>query len=1394
MSETRKSNLLGKITVLVVICFFALSAEGKYGGGSGISNDPYLIYDVNQMNQIGLSGNQVDWDKHFKLMADIDLSEYTGTSFNIIGTSWDNAFTGVFDGNGHTISNFSYTYTGTDYIGLFRCVSGVNAEIKNLELIDPNVDAGTGDFVGSLVGLLGVGGGTITNCYVDGGRISGGDYVGGLVGYNSHGTVTDCDAISSVSGGRCVGGLVGYNSSSTITNCYSSGSVEGYYYIGGLVGYNYDGTITTSFSTGSITGNNDVGGLVGWNYGTITNCYSTGSVAGSFVVGGLVGTNGYCYYSNCYSGIISNCYSTGSVTGTTDVGGLVGYNEEGKVLCSFWDIETSEKTWSSGGMGKTTSEIQTAITFSSWGCVGSFWTIDDGNDYPRLWWENKPGELITTPSYGGGSGEPNDPYLIYTAEQLNMIGLTACHHSKYFKLMADIYLSGFTGTSFNIIGYFVDLYSPDNKPFTGVFDGNGHTISNFTYTSPGTSYIGLFTCIDGDAEIKDLVLIDPNVDVGTGDSVGSLVGRVSGGTITNCYVKGGSVSGDQYVGGLVGWNRDTIFNCCSTGSVSGYRIVGGLVGRNSSSTITNCYSTGNVSGYVFVGGLVGYNSSSAITYCYSTGSVSGYSFVGGLVGYNTSSAITNCYSEGNVSGSKNVGGIVGYNIGEVMASFWDIETSGQSTSAGGTGLPTAEMQTMRTFYDAGWGCEPVWTIDEGVDYPRLVWENKPGELITVPSDLYGGGTGEPNDPYLIYSAEQLNKIGLFTCHWDKDFKLMEGIDLGVFTGTSFNIIGYRVGWINNKPFTGVFDGNGHTISNFTCTSTGTDYIGLFGYVTGEIKNLGVIDPNVNAGTGISVGSLVGINSGRITNCYVKGSSVTGHLYVGGLVGYNYDGTISNCYVEGGSVSGDSYVGGLVGENDGIISHCYSTASVEGDEIVGGLVGENDYSGTIANCYSKGSVSGDEIVGGLIGYNDRGTIINSYSTSSVTGRYDRVGGLMGENDRGSITGCYATGNVTGYIMVGGLAGKNLRGEITDCYAKGETIKGYSAIGGLVGENGSYSTIINCYSTGSIVGDYSVGGFVGFNYGTITNCYSTGSVWGEGAVGGLVGETYDPGTITNCYATGSVSGNNNAGGLVGENGFFTTITNCYSTGSVSGVENVGGLVGGDYGGKVTNSFWDIETSGQEWSGGGTGLPTAEMQTMSIFTDTGWDFVGETVNGVEDIWWILEGVDYPRLWWEGMQVPMKLTPRTLNCRSQGNWVKAHLTLPKGFTVADVDPDRPAVLHSFGFESAPLYVFVNKDKLVEIEAAFERQAVCSLAGNWPQALTVVGFMADGNIFLGTSTVRIIHPGMNVIEELASCWLQGDCVHPTWCGRIDMNRDSLVNLHDYALLMNIEVEFVTDE
>ena len=167
MTRASISNLLGKITVLVVICFFALSAEGKYGGGTGEPNDPYLIYDANHMQAIGADSN--DWDKCFKLMADIDLSGYTGEEFNIIGdytpfgSTPIKSFIGVFDGNDKIIRNFAWTSIDSDHIGLFGQV-GYNdigdsyyGWIKNLTLINPHIDAGHGENVGSLIGSLACG-------------------------------------------------------------------------------------------------------------------------------------------------------------------------------------------------------------------------------------------------------------------------------------------------------------------------------------------------------------------------------------------------------------------------------------------------------------------------------------------------------------------------------------------------------------------------------------------------------------------------------------------------------------------------------------------------------------------------------------------------------------------------------------------------------------------------------------------------------------------------------------------------------------------------------------------------------------------------------------------------------------------------------------------------------------------------------------------------------------------------------------------------------------------------------------------------------------------------------------------------------------------------------------
>ena len=595
MMVSRHTAILRTIPFLIVVCFVVFPADAKYSGGTGEPNDPYQIATAADLIALGSEPN--DYDKHFILTADIDLDpnlpgrkvfDKAVVAPDTDRVKWDfqgTRFTGVFDGNGHTVSHLMIK--GSSYLGFFGRLDG-KSEVQNLGVVDVN--------------------------------ITGSGYpVGGLVGENSY------DA--------------------QVTQCYSTGAVSGTTgqyttWVGGLVGANY-GTVTECYSTGVVSGYSEVGGLVARNWGAVTSCYSTGAVTGNDCVGGLVGAN---------SGAVIQCYSTGTLSSLGSVGGLVGYNWIGIVTASFWDIETSGQAASEGGTGLTTPEMQTAKTYRGWTGWGPVWTIDAGRDYPRLAWEDMPGEPIGGRTSVQGTGTPDDPYLIYTPEQLNAIGVSPSEWDKHFRAMADINLSDFDSKAgrptFNIIapGRGWEEHSFIGLPFTGVFDGNGHTISHLTLTGDGG--LGLFGGLEYGGAIRNLGVVDVNV------------------------------TGSYYVGGLVGHNRGSVTHCYSTGVVSGYNEVGGLVGFNGG-TVTQCYSTGTV-----------------------------------------------------IGSGGGVGGLVGSNGADVTGCFWDTQTSGQATSAGGTGKTTAEMQTAKTFLDAGWdflgettnGTEDIWWILEGKDYPRLAWE------------------------------------------------------------------------------------------------------------------------------------------------------------------------------------------------------------------------------------------------------------------------------------------------------------------------------------------------------------------------------------------------------------------------------------------------------------------------------------------------------------------------------------------------------------------------------------------------------------------------------------------------------------------------------------------------
>jgi hypothetical protein len=664
---------------------------------------------------------------------------------------------------------------------------------------------------------------------------------------------------------------------------------------------------------------------------------------------------------------------------------------------------------------------------------------------------------------------------------MQLIGDHPEEWGKHYELTADIDLSGYTGTQFNIIGN-------EAIKFSGVFDGNGHTISNFTYTCTGTDNIGIFGYVSGnDAEIKNLSLVNPYVDAGTGCRVGCLSGYLCDGTIANCHIEGGGViggsgsfsevgrlvgfniggklincsveegyvygngecvgglvgyskgeitdccattseiwaagdrvgglvgysegevtncyaattnvwatadrvggligengwsdtitgivsncsaggevTGDQLVGGLVGYNKGEIYNSYAIGRVSGDSAIGGLVGINQDDSvirglISECYSIGPVSGNNRVGGLVGDNSGriyyshamgsvsgtgdgsedlgglagrnaierAIISNCYAMGDVTeGGSRVGGLVGLNSEARIRRCYSTGSISGNSKIGGLVGrsMNGGIVDYSFWDVDRSGLDTSDGGTGKTTAEMMTESTFTDYGWDfTTPVWMMCYcGGNYPRFWWE-EPRVYYVNAAD--GNDSNHGLRPESAFAAIQAGIDAAYGCETVlvQPGEYAEGI---AFSGypiilTSIDPVDPNI--IDDTVIRGSVQFSGAESPD--CT--------FAGFKIDEI-NFGVIIGN---GT-----------HAMINHCIISGNSPCGGTAIN-----NCDGIISNCLVTDYSAGGcgQSYV---INRCNGLIKNCTIVNNVSG---VGDLFGG---SMTIENCiiYNNGSGSDSQI--------------------------------------------------------------------------------------------------------------------------------------------------------------------------------------------------------------------------------------------------------------------------------------------------------------------------------------------------------------------------------------------------------------------------------------------------
>jgi len=339
--------------------------------------------------------------------------------------------------------------------------------------------------------------------------------------------------------------------------------------------------------------------------------------------------------------------------------------------------------------------------------------------------------------FAGGSGTSADPYQITTPTELNNVRNYLGHTNSElsFKLMNDIDLTDYLsngGAGYSLWGG--DGWMPigsTTTAFYGKFDGNGKKIVGLRINRLGTDWVGLFSTTTTITQIKNMKLENVNI---TGDN---LVGGIAGfliGNIENCYVDG-AVNGNTNVGGIGGFYSGFIKKCYSAANITGIEHVGGIAGYHDpyvfDSVIEDSYSFGTISGTSYVGGITGFNLVN-VKNCYSIANVSGNNSVGGLVGSN-GYVIENCYSAGSVSGSVGIGGLVGTGAQFPINSFWDIETSGQTTSSGSnpnSGKTTAQMKTQSTFTNWDFvnettnGTDDYWKIDNSINngYPSLSWQ------------------------------------------------------------------------------------------------------------------------------------------------------------------------------------------------------------------------------------------------------------------------------------------------------------------------------------------------------------------------------------------------------------------------------------------------------------------------------------------------------------------------------------------------------------------------------------------------------------------------------------------------------------------------------------------------
>lgn len=997
---------------LLLVMFATIGARADEGtlSGSGTDDDPYLI------------GSDADWEtfvsyindkggdyryKNYKLTADIHVTSMVGKNDDT------NAFKGIFDGNGHTMTLNLTTDGSSNFFAPFRYVGG--STFKRLHIA-----------------------GKITsNSY----------YVASLVGHHRWGILNIYNCWSSVdivctkkSDNSFNAGFVGYSydSNININNCRFDGSLQGAETGGwsGFVGQRISNSSSTNisnclFAPTQLTVATNNSNTFAYNSYVITNSYYTkllgkaqGTAVGTMADSELLNSLGKGWEKR-----------ENKIVPVFDIKNL----STGSIECNtFWAYTGEEVTVTPTVKdmdGNTVSSENYSVSFSPSPVkeVGRYTmtvTSNTANGYSgTLTHQFEVAQNIS------GTGTQEDPYLITSAEDWNLfaksVGGGIDYSKKYVKLTNDITISTMVGV----------CDESGDRPFSGIFEGDNHTLTaNITSTATGDD--------ENNQGVAPFHLIKQA-------------------TIQNLIVAGNITSASKYAAGLVGWidgkSKDSnIKDCIVKATITtSADCAGGFVGNICYSDRNNLYFTNSVfAGKIIntssddsrrAGGFCGYGySNSYFENCLENGTYTNVTYMNPRNAYGAfyndrvyslyyvnkiavnDKYITKeygCYQVANTAPAdelylpREIKGyqfyqsvwITGlnesypYNNGEEVSLAYVLKTnSGKLTK------DTDYTVTLSPNAPAAAGDYTIsFTAKEGNSggyagtttrtFCVMEGENLDGYVFNTE------GEGE-SKVYLINDERDLERLAAYVNSdhdaTGKTFKQTADITL---TAAHTSIGGYFEG--KSKCFKGTYDGNNKKISKLTVTASNSNYQGLFGYTSkAVIKNVTLANCNI---TGKQyTGGIVGcaLSSTTIENCHVSGnicataSNASDH---GGIVGSATATSITNCTVTGTistSVSNDNY-GGIVGaaNYDVVITSCENAANISGDgQNHGGIVGR-DYnsSNKFKYCLNTGVVNGNQYVGAIAGQNSsprdfdhcyysNQSTIKAFGTSSGSNNYTGYG--------------------------------------------------------------------------------------------------------------------------------------------------------------------------------------------------------------------------------------------------------------------------------------------------------------------------------------------------------------------------------------------------------------------